>query len=239
MTTHNFDLAIFEIDKAKNLVNLTKIATAFGKLTGNYLKSQTTQEFLEAFKEAYPDIPNGITVVQGGSDTQGTWAHREIALHFAQWISPKFHVFCIKKLDELFQTGSTTLAPQDDLSLMAQGLQAAHRIIEKQNETIGALLPKAAYADEVLQSTSEWTVTTIAKELGMSAANLNMFLYSLRVQFKNTDGVWVLYAKHQDKGYTKTRTHPYAYEANGEIKTDILTVWTEKGREFIHSLFAK
>ncbi|WP_430816598.1 phage antirepressor KilAC domain-containing protein [Carboxylicivirga sp. RSCT41] len=45
---------------------------------------------------------------------------------------------------------------------------------------------------------------------------------------------WLLYAKYQDKGFTKTKTN--LYNNHGEIKTTMLTVWTEKGREFIHCI---
>jgi phage antirepressor YoqD-like protein len=236
---NQFDISIFEIDKTKNMVNLTKLAKCFNKDVNQWKRLPNTVDFLRAWKQVNELCENHIVSLEGGAGSgAGTWAHREIALKFAQWISSDFEVFCIKKLDELFQTGTTTIAMQDDVSLMVQGLQAAHRLVEKQTAEIAVLKPKADYADKVLASTSTWTITTIAKELDMSAIKLNVALFSLQVQFKNSDEVWVLYSKYQDKGYTETRTYAY-HDEHGEAKTSISTVWTEKGRKFIHSLFNK
>ena len=57
----------------------------------------------------------------------------------------------------------------------------------------------------------------------------------MRVQRK-VDGQWILYAQYLDKGYAKSHTVPYV-KSNGETGTNTQTVWTEKGRQFIHSLF--
>lgn len=64
---------------------------------------------------------------------------------------------------------------------------------------------------------------------------LNRKLHQKGVQYKQS-GQWVLYAKYQDKGYTKTITRTYT-GTTGATHTSQLTVWTESGRQFIHSLF--
>lgn len=94
--------------------------------------------------------------------------------------------------------------------------------------------PKVAYYNEVLTSQSTYNANQIAKELGMSAVTLNKRLHELKVQYKQ-GGQWLLYHHHQDKGYTKTVTHTYT-DSQGETRTSSSTVWTEKGREFIHSI---
>lgn len=95
-------------------------------------------------------------------------------------------------------------------------------------------VPKVQYYDTVLQSDSEININQIAKELGMSAISLNRKLSEMRVQYKQNDQ-WLLYAKYQNRGYTQTETYPYK-ATDGTIKTSIRTVWTEKGRQFIHEL---
>lgn len=94
--------------------------------------------------------------------------------------------------------------------------------------------PKVAYYDEVLTSQSTYNANQIAKELGMSAVTLNKKLHELKVQYKQ-GGQWLLYHPHQNKGYTKTVTYTYT-DSKGETCTNSSTVWTEKGRAFIHSL---
>lgn len=105
--------------------------------------------------------------------------------------------------------------------------------LEKANEVIQEQAPKVKYHNEVLNAENTHTTTTIAKELGMSAKSLNSILKSEGIQYFH-DGHWILYQKHQAKGFTKTRTHTY-YDSQGAQRSSIQTVWTEKGREFIHN----
>jgi phage antirepressor protein len=94
--------------------------------------------------------------------------------------------------------------------------------------------PKVAYYNEVLTSQSTYNANQIAKELGMSAESMNKLLHKLEVQYKQ-GGQWLLYRPHQNKGYTKTITHTYT-NSQGQTCSRMSTVWTEKGREFIHSI---
>jgi len=97
--------------------------------------------------------------------------------------------------------------------------------------------PKVEFHDKVLSSQSTFSITQIAKELGMTAQKLNQWLYEKGIQFKQ-GGQWMLYAKYQDKGYTDTTTTVIVKD-NGEVSTKHLTKWTEKGRKMIHELFAQ
>jgi phage antirepressor YoqD-like protein len=129
---------------------------------------------------------------------------------------------------------------------MARALLVAHetinrnkqrvQILEGENELltneVKQLAPKAEYTDKVLQSTSTYTMTQVAKELGMSAVALEKKLHDKGIIFRQS-GQWVLYAKYQNKGYTKPRTHQYMH-SDGTTGTNTITVWTEKGRKFIH-----
>lgn len=97
-------------------------------------------------------------------------------------------------------------------------------------QQVSELKPKATYYDMVLQNKSLLSVTKIAKDYGMSAIKLNRILNDLKVQFKQGD-IWLLYAKHQDKGYTQTHTHVIDVD-----KSRVMTKWTQKGRLFIYDL---
>ena len=99
---------------------------------------------------------------------------------------------------------------------------------------LGLQAPKIRYFDEVLRSSSTYTPTQIAKELGMSGRELNLRLKALGIQFRQS-GTWMLTARYQKEGYTRTHTHSWQ-SRNGETGTAMHTVWTEKGRLFIHCL---
>jgi phage antirepressor YoqD-like protein len=133
--------------------------------------------------------------------------------------------------------------------VMARGLMAAQCIIDRQaqrlqivegrNELLTkeneALAPKAEYTDKVLQSTTTYTMTQVAKEFGMSAHAFSEKLHKKGVLF-NQSGQWMLYAKYQNSGYAKPRTHQYT-KSDGTTGTNTITVWTETGRKFLHELF--
>ena len=64
----------------------------------------------------------------------------------------------------------------------------------------------------------------------MSAQRMNKILNELGVQYKQ-GGVWLLYQKHADKGYTQSKT-----VALPDNRTKMHTNWTQKGRLFIYDL---
>ena len=116
-----------------------------------------------------------------------------------------------------------------------QQLQIAQGTIEAQQEELKAIAPLADYTREVLQSTSTFTATQIAKDLGMSAVTLNSKLRRLGIQFYQS-GQWFLTAKYQGRGYTDMRIAKYVDSRTDEVKTSQSLVWTERGRLFINTL---
>ena len=102
------DCSIFEVD-SNEMVNLTKIAKACGTRLQEWKDSPRTKEFVNALDEANGNSVSCLSVENGN----GTFAHREVALDYAMWVSPRFKVWCIKALDELFQTGKVELKPKD------------------------------------------------------------------------------------------------------------------------------
>ncbi|KAA8747144.1 Rha family transcriptional regulator [Paenibacillus sp. UASWS1643] len=97
--------------------------------------------------------------------------------------------------------------------------------------------PKMTYLDQILQSKDTVTVTQIAKDYGLSGTALNQILHEEKVQYKQNDQ-WLLYSKHQDKGYTKSRTIDIHHNS-GERSVRMNTRWTQPGRLFIHGILSK
>lgn len=116
--------------------------------------------------------------------------------------------------------------------------RAARKALELDNQVksqqIAELQPKATYYDLILQCKDLLSVTEIAKDYGMSAKGLNAMLHELGVQY-NQSGVWFLYAKYQNKGYTQTKTQNYN-RPDGTQGSKVHTYWTQKGRLFIYNL---
>ena len=113
--------------------------------------------------------------------------------------------------------------------------------LEKQ---VDGLMPKAIYSDNVLDSVSCFTTTQVAKELGVTAQELNRSLCALHIQYYQS-GQYMLYAEYAHMGLAKSRTRYNAFldpkcdgrkEKMGKAVTHTYLVWTEKGRKFIHDL---
>ena len=109
---------------------------------------------------------------------------------------------------------------------------------------VDGLMPKAIYSDNVLDSVSCFTTTQVAKELGVTAQELNRSLCALHIQYYQR-GQYMLYAEYAHMGLAKSRTRYNAFldpncdgrkEKMGKAVTHTYLVWTEKGRKFIHDL---
>lgn len=127
------------------------------------------------------------------------------------------------------------LVAQDALRRREERIANLEQQTALQSEELQAAAPKVNYYEKVLQSTSTYNTNQIAKELGMSAVTLNQKLREMGVQYKQ-GGQWLLTHKYQDEDYTRTRTYLYV-QRDGTPGTAMQTVWTERGREFIHGLF--
>ena len=106
---------------------------------------------------------------------------------------------------------------------------------------VDGLMPKALYSDNVLDSVSCFTTTQVAKELGITAQELNRSLCALHIQYYQS-GQYMLYADYAHMGLAKSRTRFCAKMRGngdgdlGQVRTKLYLVWTEKGRKFIHDL---
>ena len=172
----------------------------------------------------------------------------------------------IAVLDERLAKQKTVLHDQEvqmglDKKLIGEQDEEIHRLNEEVNDQmvrmaiqgqnvvalerqVDGLLPKAMYSDNVLDSVSCFTTTQVAKELGITAQELNRSLCSLHVQYYQS-GQYMLYAEYAHMGLAKSRTKYRAFMTPagdgtkrkvGRVVTSTYLVWTEKGRKFIHDL---
>ena len=153
----------------------------------------------------------------------------ECARRFKHWVTSEV-LPNIRK-----QGGYMVARPEEsDEVILARALQIMQATLERRDELIARLKPRAEYADHVLDSISCFTVTQIAKELDMTGHDLNLFLCRMRVQYVQS-GQYLLYADYARQGLAKNRNFEY-HTVDGELKTRTYLVWTERGRDFIHRL---
>ena len=156
----------------------------------------------------------------------------EGAKRFKHWVTSEV-------LPSIRKQGGYMMARPDesDEVIMARALQIMQATLQRRDEQIAQLKPRADYADHVLDSISCFTVTQIGKELGMTGHDLNMLLCSHKIQYAQS-GQYLLYADYARQGLAKNRNFEY-HTPEGKLKTKTYLVWTERGRDFIHRLFDK
>ena len=153
----------------------------------------------------------------------------ESAQRFKRWVTGEV-------LPAIRKQGGYMVAKQgeSEKEIMARALEIVRSTIQRRDEEIARLQPKALYTDQVLDSITCITTTQLAKELGMTAQELNRRLCEMRIQYWQS-GQYMLYAEFARQGFARSRTRKHVLK-HGMVLTEMYLVWTERGREFIHRL---
>ena len=151
---------------------------------------------------------------------------------FRRWVTSEV-------LPSIRKNGGYMMASPDesDEVILARALQIMQATLQRRDELIAKLQPRAEYADHVLDSITCITTTQLAKELDMTAQELNRLLCEMHIQYWQS-GQYLLYADYARQGYAKNRTHSYRGH-DDTLRTNTYLVWTERGRDFIHRLLDK
>ncbi len=138
--------------------------------------------------------------------------------------------------------GRISAIEEDNKRLLAENQQKQIVIEAKTeennilNDTVKRQAPMVEYVNTTLLSPRTYTSTQLAKELGLRTANeLHKKLKEWGVMYYQS-GQWMLTAKYCGKDYTKPRTQS-GVDDYGKQWSNTITVWTETGRMFLHSLF--
>ncbi|WP_443863215.1 phage regulatory protein/antirepressor Ant [Fusobacterium ulcerans] len=150
------------------------------------------------------------------------------------------NVAYINRFEEMEKQISTGV-PQNFKEALRLALEQEEKIEALQldnkvkGQQIAELQPKATYYDLVLQCKEILSIGVIAKDFGIkSAQEFNKLLHEWGIQY-NQSGVWLLYSKYSDKGYTQTKTQNYP-KSDGSQGVKLHTYWTQKGRLFLYEL---
>jgi len=116
---------IFEQREVDNFVCLTQMAKIFNKRVNDWTRYDSSTAYIEAVSEE-----TGIHVSQllvslkgnSGNFEQGTWAHPLVAIAFAQWLAPAFHVWCNIHIKLLMEEAAEPVKPMSPAEMIiAQG----------------------------------------------------------------------------------------------------------------------
>ena len=184
-----------------------------------------------------------IVTINDGSQNRHVSAVNESGLYELIFTSRKKEAKQFKRwvthdvLPSIRNTGSYDVAKPS--YTIEDPIKRAEKWIEEQKEKlmleqrVAEYEPKVTYYDKILQSKGLVTVSQIAKDYGLSPQKLNKLLHEEGVQYK-VSGQWLLYAKHADRGYTKSQSY-----VDSTDTTRMNTKWTQKGRLFIHQILTQ
>ena len=176
--------------------------------------------------------------------------HPDVAIEYARWLNPRFGIWCNLRIQELIKQGYTIIDEYKEQ--MSEQIQALYLAMEKMQSNYDALIARNKELVEILKKQDNkrkclsperyqrtYTITSIARELGILPEELNDHLRRNWVQHK-IDGFWELKPEYQGQGYAITKYGSNAfYEIDGsyhEIPYQYL-VWTKKGKEMIIELY--
>ena len=96
------------------MINATLLCKTGKTRFSKYIKNKQTQDFLNLLSSSEKLSMDKLFFIQKGRLIQGTWIHRKVALHLAQWIYPTFSIKVINWVDELLVTGKVELSKESD-----------------------------------------------------------------------------------------------------------------------------
>lgn len=155
------------------MVNATEMAKPFGKRCNDFLSTKQTKELISSLSAKTGISATDLVTVNQGGNNQGTWMHEDLALVFAQWLSPDFYLWCNDRIKELLKYGMTATQPtleqminnpdlvislatqlknerEEKARLQAQAEQQ-QKIIEQKDAKIAKIQPKADFADKAFK----------------------------------------------------------------------------------------
>ncbi|EOA7300369.1 phage antirepressor [Enterococcus faecium] len=239
MNTQKFENNLFELEvKTENGETLFDVETVAKSL--GFTQSKNGKDFVrwervnEYLKKYSPKLGKGSFISEPMVYKLAFKANNALAEKFQDWLAvevlPQIRKHGMYATDELLNNPdllievATKLKEERTLRLIAE-------------QRVNELQPKADYYDRILNNKGLVTVSTIAKNYGMSAVSFNKLLHELGIQY-NQSGTWLLYSKFQDKGYT--HIEPFDYEdkdGNPQVKTRMK--WTQKGHIFLYQELKK
>lgn len=111
--------------------------------------------------------------------------------------------------------------------------------LQKENEQLylenDRMKPMADYCAKILACSDTVTVTQIAQDYGMTAADFNEMLADMGIQYAvgSRKKQWILYSGYKQQGYVQSNTSTYT-RYDGKTGIRVSSRWTQLGRLFLY-----
>lgn len=207
------------------MVNATDMLKAFpGKQMVNFTTLKGTKEYIEfliknATTSKSTDFINTKTAnnqtvteksfmykIKGGNNkmAQGTWMHEDLALYFAQWLSPEFHFWCNNRIKELLKVGVTAV----DLNMLKdehkKQIEELRANTDKANAELAAANAKNARFMEARNAISVGDFAKVYEAVGPNKVFSSM--RDMKILKSRTGASYnTPYQRYIDSGYFKVK----------------------------------
>lgn len=240
------------------MVNATEMAKPFGKRCNDFLSTKQTNELINSLSAKTGISATGLVTVNQGGNNQGTWMHEDLALVFAQWLSPDFYLWCNDRIKELLKYGMTATQPtleqminnpdlvislatqlknerEEKARLQAQAEQQKKQI-EQKDAKIAKIQPKADFADAAFKAEGKVDIGQAAKILGLPFGRNTLFkkLREMGIFFANRNEPK---QKYIDAGYFEMTLLPPIHRDNHPDIICQKVLCNPKGLAFINFMF--
>lgn len=241
-------------------VCLTDMAKGFpSKNLTNIINSKEMTDYLQTLSRLQIcSLADLLQVKNGGDGSQGTWAHRKIALRVAQKLSPDFAIWVDDRIEELLTYGMTATQPTldemvDNPDLVIKlATQLKHEREEKarleaenavKSKAIEEAQPSIVFTQAVSGSVSSCLVGELAKLIdqnGYPMGERRLFRWLRDNGFLGTKGERynIPNQRYIEKGFFELKKGTRSGN-NGVMHTTVTTKVTGKGQVYFINLFAK
>ena len=100
------------------MINATEMAKPFGKKAVEWLSNKQTKELITSLSSKVGIPTLKLVITQKGGNQAGTWLHEDLAIVFAQWLSPEFYLWCNDRIKELLLNGQTNLVRKKEKNVI-------------------------------------------------------------------------------------------------------------------------
>lgn len=207
----------FENKDGKVMVNATEMAKPFGhgKEPSYWLNTQQSKNMIATISTSRNiDVVDLVVITNGGNTGNGTWMHEDVALVFAQWLSPEFYLWCNDRIKELLSNGVATINNDDEtilnaITILQKRLEESKARQKELENKVEQDKPKVLFADTVSSSSTSILVGELAKLIAQKGVNVG----------QNRLFEWLRY-----NGYLCNRNGNKNYPTQKSIKQGLLEV---------------
>lgn len=136
-------------------INATALCKMSGKLIADYRRLETTKAFISELSRSM-GIPIDLLVVtnnKGLNKERGTYVHPKVAIHLAQWLSPKFAVFVTEVVFD-WMSGRPSKTGLINPAKAAKRLREINAEVIRLGDALTALVDEALVISDALSKDS-------------------------------------------------------------------------------------